>query len=391
MRSAPLAAVDIVMLGSFGVWTRGTLQSRALPLARALSTATGLRFAIVTTPWDDPTQSGIRETIDGVAIYNTIATSQRQAVAVVREQLQLLRSLRPRLVHVMKPKAAAGMTADVLARAPGRPRLLVDYDDWEGDGGWNEHGGYPLLARRLFAYQEGRLIRAADGVTAASTLLEERARRLRGESGDDVTFLPNGLAGSWMDALRDAAQQHGNHNAPRLLLYSRFAEFTPDWLADVLNRIDLGLTGPIQLDILGDGAGIQHALTGLRRLMPRRHGFVARDTLPDHLGTATIALYPYDDNLINRSKQSVKLLELMASGCAIVASDVGDIRRIGGAATTIVKPGDAGAFAAAALELINAPTRAAALGRLARDRAQAFHIDRLAVSLQGVYQRHGLL
>src|SRR5690606_40643975 len=49
---------DIVMLGTFGVWTRGTLQSRALPFARAITASTGLDVAIVTTPWDAPDEIG---------------------------------------------------------------------------------------------------------------------------------------------------------------------------------------------------------------------------------------------------------------------------------------------------------------------------------------------
>ncbi len=94
---------------------------------------------------------------------------------------------------------------------------------------------------------------------------------------------------------------------------------------------------------------------------------------------ATVALYPYDDNLINRSKQSVKLLELMASGCAIVASDVGDIRRIGGKGLSVVQPGDATAFSAKILRLIDDPLLSRSVWDEWRsERSSIFAIDRLA-------------
>ena len=388
MRSAAVPTADIVMLGSFSVWTLGTLQARALPLACALAASSGLRFALVTTPWDDRAQAGLHDISGGVAIYNTHAVRQRQAVRIVREQLHLLQQLQPKIIHVMKPKAAAGMTADLLARSGRGPRMIVDYDDWEGDGGWNDRAGYPILSRRLFAYQERRLLGVADAVTAASTLLEERARRMRAGTGAaDVVLLPNGLERDWADELREAARANRVWNEPRLLLYTRFAEFTVEWLDEVLRRVDAALTTPVEIAIIGDGRERARGLVGMRRIRPIWHGFVPRASIPNLLGSATIALYPYDDNLINRSKQSVKLLELMASGCAIVATDVGDIRRVGGAAIRTAPAGDAAAFADAVVELCNDAQQAAERGRLAQVRAERFTIERLAQRLLPLYAR----
>jgi glycosyltransferase involved in cell wall biosynthesis len=390
MRSSVFSTVDIVMLGSFGVWTRGTLQARGLPLAQALTKSTNLKIAIVTTPWDDPDQAGVRETIEGVAIYNTHAINPLQTPRVVKEQLDLVRALKPALIHVMKPKASAGLTADVLSRSEARPRLIVDHDDWEGDGGWNDQSPYPLLARRLFAYQEKRLLHIADAVTAASTLLEGRARELRGGSSEtEVVYLPNGLDDAWRNRLRQSAVQSKQSEFPRMVLYSRFAEFSNSWLNDVLTRIDRGLTQSIHLHVVGDTDGNWNP-ENLHQIRVVRHGYLERQEIPEILGAATVALYPYDDNLINRSKQSVKLLELMAAGCAIVASDVGDIRRVGGAGLSVVQPGDARSFAATILRLIDDSQRSSRLGRMAQERSALFGIDRLADRLSNLYALHGV-
>lgn len=392
MQRSVSATVDIVMLGSFGVWTRGTLQSRALPLARAVSASTGLRVSIVTTPWDDPGQAGVHQTIDGVDIFNTAATDLRHTPTVVRDQLRLLRGLGPRLIHVMKPKAAAGMTADLLLRSRQAPTIVVDYDDWEGDGGWNEAAGYPMLVRRVFSYQERRLLRCAGAATAASTLLEHRARQLRhARGGQDVVYLPNGLEREWMVDLRRAAEQHRRWDRPALTLYSRFAEFSPNWMRDVISRIDRELHMPIELHVIGSEREPALISPDLRRIQPRWHGYLDRNSIPVMLASGTVALYPYEDNLINRSKQSVKLIELMASGAAVVASNVGDVRRIGGGAVVAAPAGDKAAFAEAATRLLRDSAAADNLGRLARSRAERFSIDRLAERLLELYSRVGVV
>src|SRR5690606_1461934 len=121
------------------------------------------------------------------------------------------RELNPGIIHVMKPKGFGGLAAATRRLLPRGSRLVVDADAWECDGGWNDAGGYGRLSRRLFARQETDLIRRADAVTAASTLLDERARRLRRQRSESgVTFLPNGLDREWACRLGAATPQHGS-------------------------------------------------------------------------------------------------------------------------------------------------------------------------------------
>lgn len=368
---------DIVMLGTFGLWRLGTLQARALPIAREL-VARGYRCAIVTSPWDMPHERGVVEVRDGVVIVNT-ASAGRATAPAVRQQIGMIRRFRPRIVHLFKPRGFGGLAA---RRLLGSVPVIVDSDDWEGDGGWNQRGGYSLAQRRLFDWQERSLIRDADGVTAASALLARRAVALRAETGG-VWRMPNGLASSWVDELAEPRRRADGRpaGAPVVVLYSRFEEFDEGWPAQFAALLRMCVP---EVRVVAVGGGVAE---GVERL-----GYVARHLLPDILGTATVAVYPYQDSLITRSKQSVKLLELMAAGCAVVASDVGDVPAVVGEAGRTIRGHDAGRFAEVSAVLLSEPGICRALGEAAQARVrECFTIPAVVNDLERVYQRFGLV
>jgi glycosyltransferase involved in cell wall biosynthesis len=80
---------------------------------------------------------------------------------------------------------------------------------------------------------------------------------------------------------------------------------------------------------------------------------------------------PFEDTLINRAKSSVKTLDLLAAGQAIVATAVGEnasaIRH--NETGLLVPPGDVDALADALIYLLRDPARARTLGDAARARA----------------------
>ena len=92
-------------------------------------------------------------------------------------------------------RAVMPAVAALLARAL-RPRLplVVDSDDWEGWGGWNDLLPYPASAKRLFAWQERDLPRRADAVTVASRTLQTQVWG-SGVPPEEVFYLPNGIEG----------------------------------------------------------------------------------------------------------------------------------------------------------------------------------------------------
>ncbi len=371
------APYDVVMLGTFALWRLGTLQARALPFARELA-ARGYRCAIVTSPWDMPSERGVVEVHDGVLIINT-RSSSATTLPAVQQQLDAVRRLRPRLVHLFKPRGFGGLAA---SRLIGQIPVIVDSDDWEGDGGWNQHGNYTLPQRRLFDWQERTLLRDADAVTAASTLLEYRAATLRGSSRN-VRRLPNGLAPSWiveLAAARGVARPDHERRHPTVLLYSRFEEFEPGW-PDSFARSLRSLVPEARIVAVGGGG-----FNGIEPL-----GYVARDDLPSVLASADVAVFPYRDSLITRSKQSVKLLELMAAGCAVVASDVGDVPAVLRNTGRVVAGHDPDRFAIESALLLRDQSGRRALGAAAhaqvRDR---FSIPAIVDDLLAVYAVLGM-
>ena len=54
-------------------------------------------------------------------------------------------------------------------------------------------------------------------------------------------------------------------------------------------------------------------------------GWVEPAELPDYLAAGDVALYPFDDTLVNRAKCPAKLTELLCAGVPVVADRVGQI------------------------------------------------------------------
>lgn len=382
------ATADIVMLGTFAAWRAGTIQSRAIPFARIL-TDHGFRVSIVTTPWDDPGNAGQADIVDGIPILNTSAVQPRQALQAVRQQLQLVAQLRPQAVHVVKPRGFGGLAAERLLHSRNQPKIVVDADDWEGDGGWNDAGEYPVPMQRLFNWQEERLLKRADHIIAASALLAARARRLRPGDGS-VSLIPNGISKSWREQLQRASMDQCLRDDHRILIYSRFQEFESGWIEAFVRSLGPKLTSPVEIVLIGATDRPRGAQHHSQMVTIANLGWVDRSELPATLASGTVAVFPLDDSLISRSKQSVKLIELMAAGCPIIASDVGEVRGTLGEAGLTIENGNPEKFATQTAKLLNDPGRRSTMSEQARARARQFDIETVARDLAAIYLKLGV-
>ena len=381
-------AADVVMLGTFSAWNLGTIQARALPLATELRSL-GVRPAIVVTPWDMPSEAGAIDVIDGVPIINTTSASATHPLSAIRHQINWARKLNPALVHVFKPKGFGGFAGRVLSASM---PLVVDSDDWEGDGGWNEAGDYGLLQRRVFHYQEQDLLRRATYVTAASTLLADRAREMRKSAGDTVKRLPNGITHKrWLELSSARQMPPASIDPAVILLYSRFAEFDNDWLASFASALSAVTDRKLVVRVVGDAENQTQPPVLAGGIHVEILGYVSWEAIPRLLGSSTVAVYPYRDSLVTRSKQSVKLLEQMAAGCPIVASDVGDIALTLGAAGVVLPDASPECFARSTNELLEQPERMNVMSAAGTERIRSdFLFEDLARDLLDVYRRVGL-
>ncbi|MFQ5856904.1 MAG: glycosyltransferase, partial [Anaerolineae bacterium] len=198
---APASHMRIVMVGPFGLRRKGTVRARALPLARALVEREH-HVTLLLPPWDSPQDAGRRWTDAGVDVVNIHLPRAIPALdhaTITCRLVDHVLGLEPDVVHAFKPKAYAGLTATVLwwLRRLRKTdiRLVIDTDDWEGPGGWNEIEPYTPAQRRFFVWQERWGLTHCDAVTVASRSLQTLVWGLGVEPGH-VFYVPNGVGKS---------------------------------------------------------------------------------------------------------------------------------------------------------------------------------------------------
>jgi len=364
------------MIGPFGLGPKGTMRMRALPMAQAL-TARGHEVEIFLAPWSNPEDSGREEERGGVKIHNISLPPSISLLGHLIITWRLLsRALKrkPRIVHCWKPKGYSGLVAMAIwfLRKVGLASvgLVMDSDDWEGTGGWNEIENYTWLQKRFFAFQEKWGLPHCDAVTVASRALETLTWSVGVEPGK-VFYVPNGLR---VEGHFESSPPKGR---PTVLLYTRFFEFTLERMVEIWQRVVEAVSGA---QLLVVGKGLLGEESEFLRLMEERGladgvdylGWLEGKRLKEALRSADLAVYLYDDTLINRTKCSVKLIELMATGLPIVASDVGENRHyiehlVSG---YLIEPGDDESFCQAIIHILRDEKLQGALGREARLRVR---------------------
>lgn len=82
------------------------------------------------------------------------------------------------------------------------------------------------------------------------------------------------------------------------------------------------------------------------------------------------------------------IIEAMAMGCPVVASDIGPSREIAGDAAVLVRPGDASGLAEGILSVLRNPERARHLSRAGRQRfLDCFEMKAAVAKLESVYEQ----
>jgi glycosyltransferase involved in cell wall biosynthesis len=117
-------------------------------------------------------------------------------------------------------------------------------------------------------------------------------------------------------------------------------------------------------------------------------GWQRPEDLPASLAVADVALFPADDNLANRAKCSVKLLQCLWLGLPVVADRVGQMAEYvrDGRNGLLSDPHCPQTMAAAAVRLLGDPALARRLGDAAREGAgRDFTWDRLAPAAEQAY------
>ncbi|MGH2461626.1 MAG: glycosyltransferase family 4 protein [Chloroflexota bacterium] len=368
----------IVVVGNFGLYRKATMASRALPIARELARA-GHSLTVVMPHEASP--SALVPSDDNVRLISVRPPVRRSSVVgYLWHGLRIVwavRWLRPDAVYLFKPIGFAGLTLFVFwalrqARLTGAV-IALDTDDWEGKGGWADRDPHPAWERWVIAGQERWSLRHADVVTVASRALEQ----LAAESGARAIYAPNAASPAspgWAAAEgRPGQQPAGLPGAPTILAYTRFVEFCPGRLVDLLAATRARVP-TARLVVVGQGLrGEEREFARLARERglgdaARVVGWVAPDRLPAYFAAADVAVYLLDDNLLNRTKCPMKLVDLLLAGVPVVADDVGQAREYirDGESGLLVTPGDVGAMAAQVARLLGNDSLRRRLGSAAR-------------------------
>ena len=423
----------VTLVAPFARQPKATSSARTIPLARALASR-GHAVTVIIPPYDNPAEGGRDEITDGVRIQSmrvpghVSEASPLQALAQPILALQTARAAiasLPDVVHLFKPKAVTGLTHLALRGRqwvgyPARPpAIVVDTDDWEGDGGWNDYEAYPWWQRQIVNVQERWGIANADAVTVASRTLQAQAWSF-GQPTHSVEYLPNGLDDrdypNWWprEAHSDQVGQGGPEYVPGgpanpgsepirarlgigpgpiVLLYTRFFEFSPSRALETLITIRKDVPDAMLL-VVGAGKFNQErdlatearsrGLTGAVHLA----GWQRPDALPEILSLADVAIALADDNLANRAKCSVKLLQLLRLGIPVIADATGEQSNyiVPSVSGILVAPGNTDAMAKAVIRCLTEPDLRKSLGEQARNRARdQFGWDTLAPAAERAY------
>jgi glycosyltransferase involved in cell wall biosynthesis len=383
----------IVMVGPFGLRPKATVSRRALPLAAALARR-GHVVSVLVPSWDWPADAGQTGQADGVRLMAIALPPRLPLLSHLLITARLVRQAlaqRPDVVHCFKPKGYAGLTALAVwlwqRLCPTRVRLVVDTDDWEGPGGWNEIAPYPRRQKIFFAWQERWGLTHCDAVTVASRTLQSLTWSLGVPLGK-VFYLPNGVTPAPSPALSGGGREVGV-----VLLYTRFVEFPVARVVDIFQRV---LVQVPEARLLVVGQGLRGEEKQLAALLAERGltdrvifaGWVPPSDLPTYFAAADMAIFPCDDTLVNRAKCSVKLTELLAAGVPVVAERVGQnaeyIEHL--VSGLLVPPGDSAAFASAVVSVLRDAALRQRLGEAAhRQMQEQFTWDCLAEVAEQAY------
>jgi glycosyltransferase involved in cell wall biosynthesis len=326
--------VKIVFLAPFGIRPKGTVLARMIPLAAELQ-ALGHEVVIVAPPYTNPEDSGRTEVVGGVRLVNIALGPANKVLAVPVLGWRLFAAAlteKPDLIHLFKPKGYGGVAAMLHIALQGAglrlPPLFLDTDDWEGAGGMNELHAYSAPEKRFYQFQEQWLTRRVSGVSVASRALEEL---VAGMGARRLLYLPNCVTESPLGDGQAARRRFGiPQQAPVVLLYTRFFEFGQEKLHWLFEQIAERVPG-VRLLVVGKGRAGEEALlfaAAKERAFAESllvAGWIEPADLPDCLAAGDVAIYPFSDNLVNRTKCPAKLTELLLAERAVVADRVGQL------------------------------------------------------------------
>jgi len=361
----------------------GGVQTQVSGLAEALVRA-GTHVTVVTPVTDKRNRPAAAFELIGVGKSVSISANGSRAPvaptpAAMTRTLRALRLVRPDLVHIHEPLTPGPSLAALVAG----PRPIVGTFHRSGSDGLYRVEG---LALRPFA-------RRMDTAVAVSEAARSTAREVLGPFLPSILVIPNGV-----DVRRYAldpevpapAAREGEAMPLRILFVGRHEE--RKGLAVLLEAVEIlrrntaagepARTARVQ--VVGDGP----------QTVDVRRRFAALDAT-EWLGAVgdeeKVRLLRAADVFVAPSLRGesfgVVLLEAMAAGTAVIASDLPGYRLAAGEAANWVPVGDAQALAAVLAEVLGVRAERERLVRMGNERVASYALDSIAERYLEIYRR----
>jgi glycosyltransferase involved in cell wall biosynthesis len=277
--------------------------------------------------------------------------------------LKYLREEKPQVVYFAKPHLFTFPPALLYKIIHPGCSLVFDCDEWDpATLRDNEEAFYKVWLTDLLAYLS---IILSDKVVYSNTLIKEE--HIPKKYWGKCFYLSNGADTKEFTA---RGRKRGREFSLMFVgLLHKIKHILP--IVDAVEIASKEIPG-IKCYIVGDGPRRNElervvASKGLGKFFVFT-GTVPHEKLPELLPTADVLVAPFSDMEGVRYQSNVKIFEYMASGVPIIATDVGDIKRIlyDGKAGYVVPPDNPGAIARKVVYIYQNPGKSKICASLAK-------------------------
>lgn len=281
------------------------------------------------------------------------------------------------IVHFQKcfyHAAIPAMIAGMLKRKP----LHYDWDDWEVKiyEVSTQSGILRDFIRNFLHVLENSIPGIVDTISVASKRLKiecekigfDRDRIFEAHVGADIMRFHPGISGKEI-------RQKYNITKP-LVLYlgqlhgGQYVEFFIKTVSRLINDYQKDMF----FMIVGDGYQAEELKKIARRLNLDGKliftGAVPHELIPEYIAAADVCVACFEENEVTLCKSPLKIVEYLASGKAIVASNVGEVPNMLNSAGILTEPGNIDSLASGILRVVEDTNLRDNLGKSARRRAE---------------------
>ena len=261
------------------------------------------------------------------------------------------------VIHFQKCHYSAALPALIAAFICDKP-IHYDWDDWETKIFYYSNP-YQKIVGEFINMFEKLIPKVVDTVSVSSSHIENLCIK-EGVNPEDIFSAPVGADLKKIETKCNCAEKIKERYNVRnnLILYvgqlhgGQYAEL---FIKAARMVIESGFD--VTFMIVGGG----YRLVELKRLAARLNierrciftGTVSHDVVSEYIAAADICVACFEDNDITRCKSPLKIVEYLACGKPIVASNVGEVRNMVGGVGILVEPGSSKSLAKGITNLLN--------------------------------------